>query len=51
MGMSSFFHGYEIMATTSGYSWCPRALRDLPSQSTGDLQDGVLSSATLTVDA
>jgi hypothetical protein len=38
------------MATTGGFSWCPCALRDLLSQSTGDLQDGVLSNTALTVD-
>lgn len=51
MGMSSLFHGYETIAATGGFSWCPHALRDLPSQSTGDLQEGVLSNTTLTVDA
>lgn len=51
MGMSCLFHGYETIASSGPFSWCPHALRDMPSQSTGDLNDGPLTNNRLTVDA
>ena len=51
VGMASLFHGYETIAFTGGFSWCPHALRDMPSQAAGDLNEGTLTNTTLTIDA
>ena len=51
MGMACLFHGYETMATSGPFSWCPLALRDMPSQAIGDLREGPATNTTLSVDS